>query len=251
MSTGSRARLVLTGVAAWTVLIVAADDPPVKVVETRDTFVSHRKKVAIERFAPEGAGPHPAILVLHGVNGIDDHPQTMLRERARELARAGYVALLPHYFDRTGTNLKNGQRNRRYFDVWMQTVRDAVTYASAQPAVDRRRIGLLGYSLGAHVSVGESAFDPRIGAVVEYAGGMLPDLGEQFERTPPILIIHGDADRIVPVAEARKLAAMLDARQLPYEMVIYPGAGHAMTGEDGKDAWDRTLAFFRTHLAGP
>lgn len=248
MSAGSRTRPALSALAFWTVLLAAADDPPAPVVETRTTFVSHRKKVVVERFEPQAPGPHPAIVVLHGANGVDDHPQTMLRERARELARAGYIAFIPHYFDRTGTNLKNATRNRQYFQVWMETVRDAVTYAASQPAVDRRRIGLLGYSLGAHVAVSESAFDTRIGAVVEYAGGLLPDLADQLERTPPILILHGDADRIVPVAEAQKLAALLEFRQLPYEVAIYKGAGHSLTGDDGADAWKKTLAFFRARL---
>ena len=248
MSAWPLSRRTLGTLAVWSLLLVAADDPPAPVEETEATFVSHRKKVAVERFEPNTPGPHPAILVLHGVNGIDDHPRTMLRERARELARAGYVALIPHYFERTGANLKNANRNRQYFQVWMETIRDAVTYAAAQPAVDRRRIGLLGYSLGAHVAVSESAFDSRIGAVVEYAGGLLPDLVDRFERTPPILILHGDADRSVPVAEARKLAALLESRQLPYEISIYKGAGHSLSGDDRTDAWQKTLAFFQAHL---
>lgn len=236
--------------AGLVVLLLGAADPPPQIEESETTFLSHKKKVAVEQFAPKAEGTYPAIIILHGAGGISNHPRDWLRERARELARAGYVALIPHYFDRTGKNLKNPVRNREYYKVWMETTRDAVTYALKLPEVKGKRVGLLGVSLGAHVVLSEAMFDSRVSAVVEYAGGLFAELADQLERMPPTLILHGDADRIVPVLEARKLVELFDARQVTYEVSIYEGAGHSLTGADGKDAWSRTLAFFKNHVRG-
>jgi carboxymethylenebutenolidase len=239
---------MLANLAFTLVLLSAAADPSAPIDESKATLVSHRKKVAVERFAPGSAGSYPAIIVLHGAGGLGDEPQSMLRERARELAHAGYVALLPHFFDPTGTKFNNPYRNRDYFQVWMETVRATVTYALSLPNVDRRRIGLLGFSLGAYVAMSEAMFDTRVSAVVEYSGALFDELGVQLQRMPTTLIVHGEADRIVPVSEARKLAALFDARQVRHELAIYPGAGHGLSAGDGQDAWRRTLKFFEQYL---
>jgi carboxymethylenebutenolidase len=249
MSARHIAPRALLAIAATGLVLVAAD-PPAAVDESKATFVSHRRKIGVERFAPKAPGKYPLIVVVHGVGGLGDDPRSPLRERARELARAGYIALLPHLFDRTGNKLNNAYKNREHFQAWMETVHETIGYAATLPSVDRRRIGLLGYSLGAHVVVSEAIFDPRVSAVVEYSGGVLDELAEQLEQMPPTLILHGAADRSVPVREAQKLAMLFDARQVSYEIKIYPGAGHGLTGDDGKDAWRRTLAFFQKHVRG-
>jgi carboxymethylenebutenolidase len=225
-------------------------EPPAPVEETKTTFFSRRKKIAVERFEPKIPASYPAVIVLHGAGGIGDDPRSMVRERARELARAGFVALLPHFFDRTGTKFNNPYRNREFFRAWTQTVHDTVTYAATLPTVDRRRIGLLGFSLGAYVAMSEALFDSRVSAVVEYSGALLDELAGQLERMPPTLILHGEADRIVPVLEARRLAGLFEARQVRYEISIYKGAGHDLSGDDGKDAWRRSLTFLDKHLRG-
>jgi carboxymethylenebutenolidase len=239
---------VLANLAVTLTLLTAAADPSAPIDESRATLVSHRKRVAVERFVPGGAGPYPAIILLHGAGGPGDDPRSMLRERARELARAGFVSLVPHFFDRTGTKFSNPYRNRDYFQVWTETIQATVSYAANLPTVDRRRIGLLGFSLGAYVALSEAMFDTRVSAVVEYSGGLFDELALQLRQMPPTLIVHGEADRIVPVAEARKLAALFQARQVPHVLAIYPGAGHGLSAGDGQDAWQRTLKFFDQHL---
>jgi carboxymethylenebutenolidase len=231
-------------------LLLAAADPPATIEETKTNFVSHRKKVAVELFELKAPGAHPAIVLLHGAGGVGDDPKSMLRERARELARAGYVVFIPHFFDRTGTKFSNPYRNRDFFQIWMQTVHDTVSYAATVPTVDRRRVGLLGFSLGACVAMSEAMFDPRVSAVVEYSGSLLDELAGQLERMPPTLILHGGADRSIPVREARKLVELFDERQVSYEIAIYEAAGHGLSGDDGKDAWRRTLAFLNKHVRG-
>ena len=84
--------------------------------------------------------------------------------------------------------------------------------------------------------------------MVEYYGG-LPEWEElDLNRLPPVLILHGDADRNVRVEEAYKLEQALRASGVSYEMHIYAGAGHGFRGEDRDDAIKRTLDFFESHV---
>jgi carboxymethylenebutenolidase len=261
MTRNTAGRRIAPGLAALAVAVAVAiptgrarAEPPeakAAIEEVDETFPSHGKRVAVERFTPPEAGRYPLIVLLHGVGGIGP-PGTgsMLREQARRLARLGYVALIPHYFDRTGTKLDNATRNGRYYKVWTETVADAVTYGIRLPQVDRRKVGLLGFSLGASVAVSTGMADPRVSAVVEYAGSFVGISSRPFQGVPPMLLLHGDADRIVPVREAHKLEALFNEWQARFEIKIYPGAGHGFRGDDEKDAWKRTVEFFDRHVKG-
>ena len=258
---------IALGLVAWALLLEpgrAIADPPEPAVETKaepeievvnETFPSHGKKVAIERFVPRASGRYPLVVLLHGAGGIaPDGPGSLLHEEARRLARRGYVAVIPHYFDRTaGAKLNSPTRNARYYKVWMETIADAVTYAGRLPQVDRRHVALLGHSLGAGLAVSNAMADSRVSAVVEYAGSLVFINGPPLEPLPmpPTLILHGDADNIVPVREAHKLEALLSEWQTPFEIKIYPGAGHGFRGDDEKDAWKRAVAFLDKHLKSP
>jgi acetyl esterase/lipase len=64
--------------------------------------------------------------------------------------------------------------------------------------------------------------------------------------SPPTLIIHGDADPIVPIQQAESIIAKLKDKKVPAELVVKPGAGHGWAGLD-KDT--QTFAdWFDKHL---
>ena len=46
------------------------------------------------------------------------------------------------------------------------------------------------------------------------------------EKAPPFLIIHGDADKVVPLSQSEKLLAALKAKNVPAELIIKEGGGH-------------------------
>ena len=180
-----------------------AVEPAAEIEEVKETFPSHGKKVAVERYAPKAPGRYPLVVLLHGAGGIGPtaRDRSSTKRRAGS-ARSGYVAVVPHYFDRTaGAKLNNPTRNARYYKVWMETIADAVTYAGRLPQVDRRHVGLLGHSLGAGLAVSNGMADPRVSALVEYAGSLVFIDGPPQEPLPmpPTLILHGDANTVVPV----------------------------------------------------
>jgi carboxymethylenebutenolidase len=160
---------------------------------------------------------------------------------ARALAAAGFHVVLVRYFDRTGDVRANWASLREDAGLWLETVRDAITHVSTKPDVDRDRIGIVGFSLGASLALAAAGEDSRIKAVVDVFGPM-PTGAEKAARTPPVLILHGARDRVVPVENAHRLEAMLKARKVPHETKIYPDQGHGFQGAAQIDAAGRILA---------
>jgi carboxymethylenebutenolidase len=115
--------------------------------------------------------------------------------------------------------------------------------------VDRERIALLGFSLGAYLSLANSTIDGRVKAVVEFFGGLPREMKLFMRRLCPTLILHGEADATVPVAEAYSLQQVLEQKGIPYEIKIYPGEGHGFESEVWRDAGQRTLHFLQKYLA--
>jgi len=211
------------------------------------TFQSGGKLVRLDAYTPATNGQaFPAVIALYGsgggVAGMD--------KAASLLAEQGFAVYVLHYFDRTDTQFADKQTIFRNFPVWMKTLWDGVSFVEKQPGVDRERIALLGFSLGAYLSLSNAAIDKRIKVVVEFFGGLPKEMKFFMRRLCPVLILHGDADPHVPVQEAYHLQTVLEKKGIPYEMKIYSGAGHGFENEVWRDAGLRSLRFLQKHLGG-
>ena len=216
------------------------------VSESQITFESGGKEIRMDCFEPGSDSQRfPAVIGLHGSGG----GHQSMAEPASMLARQGFAVYVLHYFDRTGdecvsdrgTILKNSP-------VWLKTIYDAMNFIEQRPCVDGKRIGMLGFSLGAYLALTIAAFDSRVHAVVEFFGGFPKEIKLFMKRLCPVLILHGDADPTVPVQEAYDLKELLERKKIPYAIQIYPGAGHGFTGETWEDAEFLTLDFFKRYL---
>jgi carboxymethylenebutenolidase len=65
---------------------------------------------------------------------------------------------------------------------------------------------------------------------------------------PPTLLLHGEADPVVPISEAHAMEALLKRLGTKYELKTYPGQGHSFRGIAQIDALTRTLKFLSRHL---
>jgi dipeptidyl aminopeptidase/acylaminoacyl peptidase len=105
--------------------------------------------------------------------------------------------------------------------------------------------------------------DPHLAPVPEMMAAMgrphvAPDLFlrlsaiERAGGLPPLLLVHGDGDTIVPTNQSSVLAARRQSRGLPVELRIYGGMEHYLAADkadaDTVDLLERTLAFFHRHL---
>jgi dienelactone hydrolase len=212
-----------------------------QVLESQITIPDGGRSMTVERFEPERAGPTAAVVLLHGADGLS-YRGPMYRSMARHFAGRGLRVFLPHYFDRAGTPGRASFSRPADFFGWMDGIRD--TLAAAEPGP----VGIVGVSLGGYLGLAVAGNDERVGAVVVVCGGLPAVLLGTFTRMPPVLVLHGDDDRVVPPSEARALEKWLLERGTPHEVVIYPGEGHHLTGAAAEDALKRATEFLQRHL---
>ena len=215
------------------------------VIQSHSNFTSGGVSVAFDAFLPDRNGQRfPAVIGLHGSAG----GHASMSDPATMLAEQGFAVYVLHYFDRTGEQPDDLNTMKRHFPAWMKTLWDAVSFVATQPQVDREHIALVGFSLGAYLSLANSTIDDRVKVVVEFFGGLPKEMKFFMRRLCPVLILHGEADPTVPVEEAYQLQKLLEKKSIPHEIKIYPGAGHGFESEVWKDAGERSLQFLRKHL---
>jgi len=217
---------------------------PASVECVRASCENGGKTITLDQVVPKSSSPVPLVIALHGSGGS---PEGAAAEYGKALAGQGYIVLAVRYFDRTGHTWVAPHEIEPNFQAWMEAIKDAIAYGLALPN-NNGKLGLLGMSLGAYLALAVAVFDARVNAVVDYFGGLPEVLFAQLQRMPPVLILHGETDTTVPVAEAHKLQRAFDEKQIPYEMKTYPNAGHSFHGADMMDAAMRTLAFLDKHL---
>ncbi len=139
---------------------------------------------------PEGKGPFPAVVLVHG-SGPNDRDETVganapFRDLAEGLANHGIASL--RYVKRT----------RQYPQSPIITVEDeviddalnAVALSRSQPGIDPERVYVLGHSLGAYLAPRIAEADPTITGIILLAGNARPilDLARdqlQYLNAPP------------------------------------------------------------------
>jgi dienelactone hydrolase len=119
-------------------------------VEHRDTrFDSHGEQCGAELFLPEGPGPHPAVILCHGLGATREMG---MEPYARAFAEAGIVALTFTY--RCFGDSDGEPRQLLDIPMQRQDIAAAIAYAKKLPQVDAERIALFGSSFGGgHVIV--------------------------------------------------------------------------------------------------
>jgi dienelactone hydrolase len=216
------------------------------VSQSQLTLESGGKPIRLDAYLPDSDGKHPTVLALYGSGGGVEG----MGGPASMLAAQGFAVFVLHYFDRTGTTQATDKATIvRNFPAWGKTVWDTISHIDQHPQVDNKRIGLLGFSLGAYLALSVASVDPRVKAVVEFFGGFPKEMKFFMRRLCPVLILHGAADATIPVQEAYDLQALLEKKELPYAIKIYPGAGHGFEGEVWRDAGLRALQFLQKYLS--
>jgi dienelactone hydrolase len=190
-------------------------------------------------FAPQGAGPFPAVVLSHTCGPLRQH----IFEWAQRFVAAGYVVLAVDHLGPRGMS-----NNCSSFKVSVtEYAQDAVAgmrHLRSMPFVDRKRIALMGLSYGAMAglraaseSFGAKYLDgERFAAIVSFypwcnhrLGNVQRDHHWNFyddTTTPLLLILGADDDEADPrscIDKARENAA----KGMPVEFTVLPNTTHA------------------------
>lgn len=230
---------------------------------------------------PEGPGPHPVLLMIHG--GPSTQYGWRLFDEAQVYAAAGYAVIMGNPRGSSGY----GQAHATCI------IGDAATIAAADllalmdaglaaGGLDSTRAGVLGGSYGGYMTTWlaghndgrfKAAISERaVNAVDSFHGSS--DVGWYFAaslwgsdaggwaaQSPlsyadqisiPMLIVHSEHDWRCPVEQAQRLFVALRLRGVPAEMLLFPGEGHELSRggrpshrvarfEAIVDWWDRHL----------
>jgi len=215
---------------------------------------SGRRDIAIDLVEPTSAGPHPAILLLHGSGGAGAY---WLERFAPMLQQTGIAAYAPHYFQSTGTDRATPELilDGHHFPLWLRTLHDALLWIAARPNINPDRLAVLGVSLGGFLTTALAAelSAPasllRLRAAIEISGGIAPDWESRLtSAAAPTLILHGDRDTVVPLQQATHLRDVLVARQIPHQLEILSGETHWLTPAAQLRMLLTTGSFLKRHL---
>jgi dienelactone hydrolase len=225
---------------------------------TKGSFESAGRSVEEFHCVPSGPGAHPAVILLHGLSFPGAGNETF-ESMCTDLAAHGYFAeFIEFYGERGPANIGDPSRDR-HFPFWMAEIHSGLDALDSNPAVDPKRVALVGFSLGSFLSLATGAQNPgRIAVIVEYYGALALPFHSGVANLPPTLIIHGGKDKLVPVTRAYALDEMLRKAGRPHEIHIYPEAEHGFNFPEmrrwynpsaAQDAWNRTLEFLGKYLA--
>lgn len=214
---------------------------------------------------PSGAGPFPAVLLLHGSHGFA-HEYVRL---AQDLAEGGLLAIAACWFQGGG-----GAGSRFITSIScseapampnpsspeaMQTVGALVQAARLLPGVHTERIGLFGHSRGGVAALYYLLHVGDVQATVLNSSGYprpLADLASQVKA--PLLMLHGTADSPddgggpnTNMQMARDFEARLRAADKAVEVMYYEGGRHNdlfTNATQSRDEVQRMLGFLLHHL---
>jgi carboxymethylenebutenolidase len=214
--------------------------------------------------------PRAAVVVIQEAFGVNDH----ISDVARRLAEAGYHAVAPHLFHRTGGGTVPYDDFSKVLPMFVGLDDEAILVdvdrtleylAESEFGWPSAKCGIVGYCMGGRVAFLVAARRDLGAAVTFYGGGIVTTRFPQFPALideaaglkTPWLGLFGDKDESIPVEDVERIRSEIVAAPFKSEVVRYSDAGHGFhcdarashyNADAAADGWSRTLAWFGEHL---
>lgn len=204
----------------------------------------------------------PSVVMIHEWWGLNYNIKNM----ADELAKNGYAVLAVDLYN--GKVASTPEEAMKLVNMVREDQNEsnlnmlaAVNYLKTLNNVDQSKIASLGWCFGGgqslQLALNTSSNSP-LAATVLYYGNLVTDQQILSKIKWPVLGIFGSLDKSIPVSEVKKFDDALNANNIPNEIYIYEGVGHAFANPTGesftpaelKDAWEKTIAFLDKNLKG-
>jgi dienelactone hydrolase len=233
--------IVRTALAAISVLAGCAAQPPSDAPAPGSPI-----SVPLEILRPDGAGPFPAVVMLHDCSGLGPRSSGAPRRWARELVERGYVVALPDSFSTRG--FPNGVCSetfrsevgpfRRVSDAY-----ETLDYLRTLPYVDGNRVGAMGGSHGGSTTLATVAANSSVlakrtrggfkAAVALYPNCAIgdPRFNTSYKPATPLIILTGELDDWTPAQPCRELAEVAAKAGGKVALKVYPGAHHSFDND--------------------
>lgn len=252
--------MVVEGGNARTLTAFGAGSAASGIVTPRELTIDGRDGYPVHGWVatPEGEGPFPVILQIHGgpyaTYGIHLFDETQV------LVDAGYAVVYCNPRGSAGYGRAHGRSIRQAMGtVDFADVIDFLEGATgSDPRLDGDRVGVMGGSYGGYLTAWVIAHDHRFaGAIVErgfldpaafvgtsdigsffgdeYVGVAAEDIARQSpmavvgQVTTPTLVIHSELDFRCPLEQATRYYAALKRNGTEAEMLVFPGENHELT----------------------
>ncbi|WP_439470238.1 dienelactone hydrolase family protein [Brevundimonas sp.] len=224
---------------------------------------------------PDGEGPFPVVIVVSEIFGVHEY----IRDICRRLAKAGYAAVAPSFFNRVEDPAPLSDMTRIMqivgaadYEQVMGDVSATLDWVSQQLWANGDKVGITGWCWGGKVVWQACARFAVIDAGVAWYGRLAPaadatpaqisggqpwpvDLADDLKC--PVLGLYGAEDRGIPLPSVEAMrSALARAGQTSSEILVYPGAPHGFHADyrdsyraaDAADGWSKLLAFFEARV---
>jgi carboxymethylenebutenolidase len=207
-------------------------------------------------YLPQGAGPHPALILIHEWWGLND----WVKQQAAGYAAKGYVTLaVDLYRGKVATTPDLAHELSRGLpqDQGVRDLTAAMTYLEGRKDVARDRIGAVGWCMGGGYALQLAIAAPALKAVAINYGSLATDKAALAQIHAAVLGNFGGQDHGITPESVHAFEAAMQSLGKPVDAKIYPQAGHAFENstnqagyraDDAQDAFARMDRFFAEKL---
>lgn len=218
------------------------------------SYPSGRETVQGILCRPAGAGPFPAVVVIHDDYGLTD----WVKEQAQHLANRGFVAVAVDLYRGQGAaDLMDAHILSRGLpdDQVQADLKAAVDYLGQRAEVRADAVGVLGWDIGGGYALDAALQDPRLRAVVTCYGRPTTDPALLRPLNAPVLAIYAGKDEGIPAETVAQFRAAVQKAGKRVTIEVYPASGHGFLNPAGgvadpaaADAWNKIDAFLAAEL---